>query len=120
MSPAIAVVDTNEAIRDAIEMVLASHGWHICTYATGEAFLADLNHHALDCVILDPHLTGISGAEVTRSVMNADADIPIIGLTARPNSPVSTEVINAGARVMLMKPNTAKELADQVEAAIRA
>jgi len=114
----VAIVDDDEAILDAVRLVLEEEGWHVHTYLRGEEFLADLGNHTLDCLVLDPHLPGISGADVVRSIIAGNHRVPVIGLTARPNSPVTMAVTNAGARVMLTKPVAAEELVEQVQAAI--
>jgi FixJ family two-component response regulator len=118
MTVSIAIVDDDEDILDAIQLVLEDQGWGVQTYATGEDFLADLRSHKPDCLILDPHLLGLSGGEVARSVANGNDRIPIIGLTARPVSPLAIEVMNAGAGAMLTKPVTAETLIEHIQAAI--
>jgi len=114
----IAVVDDDEAILDAMRLVLEGQNWDIQTYTTGEEFLADMSNHKPECVVLDPHLPGLSGAEVARSVAQANAGIPIIGLTAQPGSPLAVEVVGAGAWAMLTKPVTSEELVDYIRAAV--
>ena len=119
MPVTVAVVDDDVRFLNAVGLVLEVHGWCVRTYATGESSLADFAHHKPDCVILDPHLLGISGAEIARLIANDDTPVPIVGLTARPTSPMATEVSNAGARVMLTKPVRAEVLIGQVRVAIR-
>lgn len=118
MSVNIAIVDDDESILDAVKLVLEDEGWRVRTYATGEEFLADFDRHTPNCLILDPNLPGVSGAEVARSVVDGSGQIPIIGLTARPTGPVSTELVNAGAHVILTKPVTTEELVDQIQRAV--
>lgn len=119
MPVTVAIVDDDEAILDAVQLVLEEQHWDIQTYTTGEEFLADLDIRKPKCVILDPHLAGLSGAEVARSVAETDDCIPIVGLTAQPGSPLTSEVVDAGARVMLTKPVTSEELVYCIRAAIR-
>lgn len=121
MNATVAVVEDDVRILDALELVLAAEGWAVKTYTMGEAFLTDLaNNGAPQCLILDPHLPGIDGAEVAYSVTSRHRypDIPIIVLTARPTSTVTQQIIEAGARAMLTKPVAAEELINQVYAAI--
>ncbi len=119
MAVCVAIVDDDEAILDALRLVLELEGWHVHAYLRGEEFLADLENHTMDCLVLDPHLPGISGADIVRSIVDGNYNVPVIGLTARPSSPLTTAVINAGARVMLTKPVAAEVLVEQVQAAIR-
>lgn len=62
----------------------------------------------------------MSGADVTRAVANGNPQIPIVGLTARPGSPLTNQVTEAGARVMLTKPIKAEELVDHIHAVMGA
>ncbi len=115
----VAIVDDDESILDAIKMVLEGQGWRVRTYASGEAFLGDIENHRPDCIVLDPHLPGLSGADVVRTLRNGEMRAaPVIGLTARPASALAVEVLAAGARVMLTKPVTADELIDHLDVAL--
>ncbi len=114
----IAVVDDDAAILDALTLGLEGEGWEVQTYSSGEEFLRSLPGTPIDCLILDPHLPDLTGAEVARSVAIGHLRIPIIGLTARPNSPATTEVMRAGARVMLTKPATLEKLVEEIQAVI--
>lgn len=114
----IAIVDADETILDSVRLVLESEGWCVRIYATGEDFLADLNHYRPDCLIIEPHLPGLSGAEVARSMARNIDHLPIIGLTAWPVSPLTTDVVNAGACVMLTKPVTSESLVDNIRVAV--
>lgn len=118
MSVNIAIVDDDEAILDSLQLLLEDHGWRIWTYPTGEAYLLGRDRPKPDCLILDPHLPGLSGAEVARRASNGRLDIPIIGLSARPCAPLAIELVAAGALVMMQKPVTEKELVAQIESAI--
>ena len=115
----VAVVEDDDSILDAIRLVLEARGWDIRTYSTGEAFLAEVNSYKPDCVILDPHLPLMNGAEVMRRLKDS-TQIPFIGLTARPTSSITTEVADLGAHPILTKPATADELVIHIEHAIRA
>ena len=114
----IAVVDDDESILDALEMALEGEGWSVKTYTGGKDFLADLAKGKPDCLILDPHLDGLSGADVAHAVVNRDIRLPIIVLTARPDSPVTAKIIQIGATAMLTKPVKVEELFNHIQAAV--
>jgi CheY-like chemotaxis protein len=69
-----------------------------------------------DCLILDSHLPGLSGADVARTLSSRCPDIPIIGITARPGSKLANEVQSAGANVMLTKPVSAERIVSKLQA----
>lgn len=113
------MVEDDDSVLDAIRLVLEARGWDIRTYSTGEAFLAEVDSYKPDCVILDPHLPLMNGAEVMRRSKDS-TQIPFIGLTARPTSSITTEVADLGAHPILTKPVTAETLVGHIEAALRA
>ena len=114
----IAAVDDDAAILDAVCLVLETQGWIVRAYPNGSAFLADLNNYKPECLILDPQVAGLSAAAVARAVAHGNRSMPIIGLTARPVSAQTLELINAGVRVMLTKPVTAEVLINHVQRAM--
>jgi FixJ family two-component response regulator len=113
----VAVVEDDPSILDATQLVLESLGWQACPYATAEAFLTDLEGgKAFDCVLLDPHLPGKSGAEVARGL--ADSGIPVLVFTARPDSPLTIATARYGANAVFTKPVDAAALTDAIEALV--
>ena len=112
----VAVVDDDRDILDALSLLLAYQSWNVGTYETGDALLSDLDTHYPDCVLLDPHIPGLSGVEVASAL--ARFGIPVVGLTARPESPTAIQVVRAGAVTMLTKPATEEVLVKQIKKAI--
>ncbi len=113
----VAVVDDDASILDAMTFLIESEGWNARVYASGEAFLDDYQQDGeIDCLILDPHLDGISGADVTQALVNSH--IPIIGLTARPESPITQSIKKLGVKTMLTKPVQADDLVATIRHAI--
>jgi FixJ family two-component response regulator len=115
----VAVVEDDYGILDALRLVLEMRGWNIRGYANAEAFLAEIDTYKPDCVVLDPHLPLINGAEVARRLTDGNR-IPFIALTARPTSAITTAVAELGAHAILTKPVSADDLIAHIEAAILA
>lgn len=114
----VAVIDDIESIRDSVKMTLENQQWGALTYTSGEDFLSDLKGHKPDCIILDSHLPGMSGAEVARSIASDATPIPIIVLTAYPNSSRTNEIRNMDIGTILIKPVSDRELIGHIQAAI--
>jgi len=112
----VAVVDDDQNILDALDSILTVDGWQVRTYDSGESFLADLDGSPPDCLILDPHLTGINGADVIQTCALRQIDFPVIGLTARPDSPVAKKMLDLGATAMFVKPVSFDRLSTQIRA----
>jgi FixJ family two-component response regulator len=117
-SVAVAVVDSDDAVLDSVSLVLEMHGWQVRTYSTGESFLDDLDRHQPDCIVLDPHLPGLSGAELARTVSTGNRCIPIIALTARPTSQLTADTVNAGVAALLTKPVSEETLVSSIQEAL--
>jgi two-component system response regulator FixJ len=113
----VAVIDDIESVRDALTMVLENQQWEALSYTSGEAFLADLKNHKLDCIVLDSHLPGKSGAEIAQSIISGANPIPIVVLTAYPNSPQTNEIKNMKIGKILVKPVSQKVLIEHIKAA---
>ena len=119
MGTTIAIVDDDDTILDAARLVLEPYRWNIRTYTTAESFLNDLvANGAPHCLVLDPHLPGMNGADIVRGLQNGYGDTPIIGLTARPDSELVAELLDAGVELVLTKPVAAEVLVQHIEAAI--
>lgn len=97
---AVAVVDDDASILDAMTLLIEGQGWDAMAYVDGQAFLDEYRQNdAIDCLILDPHLNGLSGVDVAHALLGST--IPVIVLTARPESS-STKIIDALDAVMIL------------------
>ncbi|MEH6456538.1 MAG: response regulator [Cocleimonas sp.] len=114
----IAIVDDDESVLDAVQTVLDVQGWVTHTYTSGEAFLSDLKHHKLDCIILDSNLPGLSGAAVAQAISTGVKNIPIISLTAYPGSSQTAKIKRLVIHEVLVKPVTAEVLIEHIQKAI--
>ena len=119
MDTVIAVIDTDETILDALTLLLQHKGWDIQTYTSGEAFLEDRRRHPPDCVVLEPYLRGLCGADVAIELINDRPPVPVIGLTARPDGRCALRMLEAGAKTMLTKPAAPETLIAHIESALR-
>ena len=111
----VAIVDDDEAVLDAVETVLDDQYWVTHTYISGDVFLSDLKDLKPDCIILDANLLGLSGEAVAQTVTNDFDHIPIIVLTAYPDSPQTMKIKKLGVRDVLVKPVTANALIECIQ-----
>jgi two-component system nitrogen regulation response regulator GlnG len=114
----VAIVDDNDAILDALQLLLVVSGWEARRYESGESFVEDMIENPPDCLILDSHLAGLSSTDVARAFSTRYPDIPIIGTTAQPGSELAKGVLSAGASVMLTKPVSAERIVGEVQAVV--
>ncbi len=107
----IAVVEDEPAVLDAFQMVLTKASWRVLLCARAEALFAWLDTgEAIDCVLMDPNLPGMNGAEAVALLQHRYPALPVIGISASPDGPLAHATSRAGARVMLAKPVNAAKL----------
>jgi FixJ family two-component response regulator len=78
----VAVIDDDENLCRSFARLLRAAGMQPITYASAEAFLADQKHPRFDCLLLDIHLTGMSGLELQKQLATAGRTAPVIFITA--------------------------------------
>jgi|ERR1700729_4011657 FixJ family two-component response regulator len=78
----VAVVDDDENLRRSFARLLRAAGMRPITYASAEAFLADIARPKLDCLVLDVHLPGMSGIQLQESLNASGNSTRILFITA--------------------------------------
>lgn len=115
----VALIDGNAGIRYSLGLLIEAQGWNTLAFASGEHFLDGLPDREPDCLILDPHLSGMSGLEVVTVLTQRSAQFPIIGLSTWPTSRVTADFSNAPITELLIKPVPADVLIDKLRVAMR-
>ena len=82
--PTVAVVDDDEAVRDALSNLLASLDLGVATFASAEAFLASPACRDAACLIADVQMPGMSGLDLQRHLAESGNRLPVILITAFP------------------------------------
>jgi FixJ family two-component response regulator len=116
--PLIAVVDDDEAIRDAIQSLLRSVGLRAAVFASAEDFLQAGQRQATACLILDVRMPRMSGIELQRQLASANCPTPIIFITAHGDEETRARALRAGAVAFLDKPFSDEVLLRAVQAAL--
>ena len=79
-----------------------------------ESFLEDMPACNADCLLLDVHLSGISGIDLQRQLTSSGTDLPVIFMTAIDNDATRQEAFDAGCIAYLRKPFLSKLLIDAI------
>lgn len=117
---AILVADDDADIRDLVAYRLERDGHNVTTVADGLAALDHLASAAVDLVVLDVMMPGMSGIDVTRAI-RADArlaEMPIILLTARTQEADLEQGYAVGVDEYVAKPFSPRELSLRVTAVL--
>jgi FixJ family two-component response regulator len=115
----VTIIDDDILVRDSIELLLCSVGFHTKGFNSAEEFLRSTAVSITNCLILDVLLPGMSGLEFQLQLAEAGGDIPIIFVTGRGDIPIAAHAMKAGAIDFLLKPFREQDLLDAVAAAIK-
>ncbi len=114
----VAVVDDDISVRKAIQRLLKSDGKAVEVYPSGEAFLESLATQRPDCVVLDLHLSGITGFDVLSRMKETGVSIPIIIITGNDSPEIQKQAKAAGVATYLRKPFNDESLLTAVTGAM--
>ena len=112
------VVDDDESMRTAIDMLLRSVGLRVQSFASAQEFLAFDKPDVPSCLVLDVRLKGQSGLAVQEQIAAADLHLPIIFITAYGDIAMSVKAMKAGAVDFLAKPFREQDMIDAVTSAL--
>jgi FixJ family two-component response regulator len=117
-SSLIAVVDDDEAIREATESLIRSVGFRAVVFPSAEDFLRSSHLQDTACLIVDVRMPGMSGLELQRQLAAANYSMPIIFITAHGDEEARARALRAGAVAFLDKPFSDEVLLRAVQAAL--
>lgn len=113
----VAVVDDEAPVRIALGRLLRLADYQVTAFACGEEFLASLATGRPACVLLDVHMPGLTGFDVTKRMRAAQIEVPVIFITASDAQDIDQTASQCGAR-LLRKPFSNDVLLTAVEAAV--
>ena len=118
MTPVIGIVDDDASILRAIRRLLVAAGFSVRTFSSAEEFLASEHQEAINCLVLDIHLDGLSGFELQDRLLEAHVRIPIVFITAHDDLPTRERAQRGGASEYLRKPFDEQALLGAIETAL--
>ncbi len=104
MAQRILIVDDDEALRESLELVLASEGYDVSAADCGEAALARIEEHPVDVVLCDLRMPGIDGFELMPQIGRQLPGVPIVLMSAYGTEDLAVEAMRRGAYDYLAKP----------------
>lgn len=110
MKLTIAVVEDDAILREELSHFLRCHDFEVIELLTGVALYDVLNQRAVDLVILDLNLPGLSGFDIAKQVRAKLPSVGIVMLTARTALPDRIKGYDSGADIYLPKPTLPAEI----------
>jgi DNA-binding response OmpR family regulator len=116
----ILVVEDEEHLAEGLRFNLEEEGYAVSIAPDGPAALEALSGaEAIDLVVLDLMLPGLSGIEVLRRMRAAGQFMPVLILTAKGESPDRVRGLEEGADDYLPKPFRLDELLARIKGLLR-
>jgi FixJ family two-component response regulator len=116
--PVIAVVDDEEAIRDALSDLLLVMGYSCQTFDRAESFVAADVPGRFDCLITDIRMPGMSGLDLLQRLKAAGSTLPVIVVTSLTDPLTRSRALASGAHAYLTKPVTDDVLLQSLRTAL--
>jgi FixJ family two-component response regulator len=114
----ICVVDDDFDVRDSLETLLRSAGYHVRSFAGPDDFLACDAVEAASCLILDVNLDGSNGLDFQQDLNDVENGVPIILISGFGDVPTTVRGMKAGAVTFLAKPFEEEMLMEAIEEAL--
>ena len=113
----ILLVEGDDYARGIASLVLRASGYEVLEAADGELGVSLAKSTHPDLVIVDLQLTGMSGLEATRQIIQMEEmkDIPVVALTTGDMPDNLNELARVGCRGYITKPIDTNVLASQVQ-----
>jgi FixJ family two-component response regulator len=113
----VVVVDDDPSLCSATKNFLDAHGYVTECYVSAHDFLDRGRTSKIDCLVLDIHLSGMSGIELRDKLRDAGNKTPVIFVTADNDAGIRAHAVKAGCAAYLMKPFVPCQLVEAIEKA---
>jgi two-component system, LuxR family, response regulator FixJ len=120
-TPAVHLVDDDEALRTALSRLLRAAGHEVRVYASAAELLMARNGPMRGCLLLDVRMPGgPTGLELHQALARQGETLPVVFLTGHGDIPMSVRAVKNGAFDFLTKPVRRDDLLKTVAAALEA
>jgi FixJ family two-component response regulator len=111
--PVIAIVDDDDSVRRSLLRVVRSAGYAAEGFASARGFLDWLPHGRAACLLLDVHMSEMSGFDLQDRLA-----VPIIFITAHDDAKTQERIARSGALCHLRKPCEEQTVLDAIQHAV--
>jgi FixJ family two-component response regulator len=116
--PTIAIVDDDEAVREAVEELLMVSGLACHSFAGAASFLAARKSHRFGCLVTDIRMPGMTGTDLIEHLHDQGDDLPVIVLSSVLDQQVRAHALSLGVHSWFTKPVSDERLLGAIAAAI--
>jgi FixJ family two-component response regulator len=116
--PIVAIVDDDEAVGNAIELLLRSIGLVAQAFSSGDEFLLSPELSRTGCLVVDFDMPKMSGLDLYANLSRLGKEIPTVLITAYPSDDIRVRALQAGVICYLPKPFDESDLLNCIQAAL--
>ena len=115
----IYIVDDDESVCRALDILLVTHGFTVNTFTSAEKFFSAVPGSAPGCLILDIHVPGLDGWGVLNRIIKSKSRRPVIIISADKDGGLNERALKVGAIGSLQKPFNDQALIDLIKIAVK-
>ncbi|WP_334389112.1 response regulator transcription factor [Bradyrhizobium sp. AZCC 2262] len=116
--PIVAIVDDDEAVGNAIEVLMRSMGLLARAFLSGEEFLRSPELIRTGCLIVDFDMPKMNGLDLHSKLSRLGKEIPTVLITAYPSDDIRARALEAGVICYLPKPFNESDLLNCIQSAL--
>lgn len=115
---AVHLIDDDDAVREAVTLLLAEAGFAVRTYKSGVEFLGADKADSPGCIVSDIRMPELDGLELQAKLRAAGSTAPIIFITGHGDIPMAVQALRAGALDFIEKPFADDQLLASIKRAL--
>ena len=116
--PIVAIVDDDNAVGNAIEVLMRSVGLIAKAFSSGEEFLRSPELSRTGCLVVDFDMPRMSGLDLHNNLSLLGKEIPTVLITAYPSDEIRARALQAGVICFLPKPFDESDLLNCIRTAL--
>ena len=108
------VVDDDESVRRAFQLLLLSAGFNVRTFSSAKEFLESISPSDSGLIVLDMRMPGITGLDLLKILAHRKTRMKIIAISAFDDASTKALARELGAVAFFQKPVDGQALIDAI------
>lgn len=117
-TPTVYIIDDDASVRRSLGRLIASADFRVQTFASAEAFLAEVDERSSGCLIVDVQLIGMTGPDLQRRMAGERSPMAVIAMSGSDDVQFELDALRLGARAFLRKPFDTQALIEAITRAL--
>jgi two-component system response regulator FixJ len=112
----VAVVDDDDAVRDALQFLLEIAGYDVHLYPSAQAFLPEAGQYDWRYLVVDQHMSALTGLDLVACLRHAGKAVPTLLISGSITPDMVDRAAALGVTAVLEKPLADSDLLRYVAA----